>query len=105
MDTIFRKFMFSLAKNCKTHRKVEFYAAEQCLTPRYFSSVVRNVSGEHATCWIRRAVLIEAKKLLTNSTLTMQQIADELSFPNPSFFGQFFKRNMGMTPKAYRDSL
>lgn len=104
-DTIFRKFMFSLAKNCKEHREVSFYAEEQCLTPRYFSSVVREISGAHAIRWIHRAVLTEAKKLLADRRLTVQQVADELNFANPSFFGQFFKKYTGMTPKAYRDSL
>ena len=104
-DTIFRKFMFSLAKNCKEHREVSFYAEEQCLTPRYFSSVVREISGAHAIRWIHRAVLTEAKKLLADRRLTVQQVADELNFANPSFFGQFFKIYTGMTPNAYRVSL
>lgn len=104
-DMIFRQFLVSLTKNGKMHREVEFYAEEQCLTARYFSSVVKVKSGESAATWIHRAVVMEAKKLLADRRLSVQQVADELNFPSPSFFGQFFKKYTGMTPKTYRDSL
>ncbi|MDL2290099.1 helix-turn-helix domain-containing protein [Paludibacteraceae bacterium OttesenSCG-928-F17] len=103
-DTIFRKFLFSLTKNCKDHRDVIFYANEQCLTPRYFSSIIKEKSGENAIVWIQRSIMVEAKKLLSNSQLTVQQISEELNFPNASFFGQFFKKHAGMTPKEYRNT-
>lgn len=102
-DAIFRKFLFSLTKNCKEHRDVAFYAREQCLTSRYFSSIIKEKSGENAIVWIQRSIIIEAKKLLANSQLTIQQIADELNFPNASFFGQYFKKYTGITPKKFRD--
>lgn len=102
-DAIFRKFLFSLTKNCKEHRDVAFYAREQCLTSRYFSSIIKEKSGENAIVWIQRSIIIEAKKLLANNQLTIQQIADELNFPNASFFGQYFKKYTGMTPKKFRD--
>jgi YesN/AraC family two-component response regulator len=34
--------------------------------------------------------------------MTMQQIADDLQFPNASFFGKYFKEHSGMTPMEYR---
>jgi AraC-like DNA-binding protein len=34
--------------------------------------------------------------------MTMQQIADDLKFPNASFFGKYFKEHSGMTPMEYR---
>lgn len=101
-DTIFRQFLFSLTKNCKEHRDVSFYAQEQCITSRYFSSIIKEKSGENAMVWIRRCIIMEAKKLLLDKQLTIQQIADELNFPNASFFGQFFKKHTGMTPLTFR---
>ncbi len=102
-DTIFRKFMFSLTKNNKEHRDVAFYAHEQCLSARYFSSVIKEISGENAIVWIQRSTIMEAKKLLGNRQLTIQQIADELHFPNASFFGQYFRKYTGITPKKFRN--
>jgi len=47
-------------------------------------------------------VIRNAQALLENSQLTVQQVADYLNFPTPSFFGQYFKKHVGMTPKEYR---
>ena len=47
-DRIFQSFIFSLSQNFRTHHSVSFYAAEQCLTPRYFSTIVREKSGRNA---------------------------------------------------------
>ena len=55
-----------------------------------------------ATEWIIHTVIRNAQALLENSQLTVQQVADYLNFPTPSFFGQYFKKHVGMTPKEYR---
>ena len=55
-----------------------------------------------ATEWISRIVINNAKALLTGTQMTVQQISNKLNFPNPSFFGQYFLRHVGKTPKEYR---
>lgn len=71
-------------------------------TPKYLSSIIKQASGESATEWIIHTVIRNAQALLENSQLTVQQVADYLNFPTPSFFGQYFKKHVGMTPKEYR---
>jgi AraC-like DNA-binding protein len=46
----------------------------------------------------------EAKALLKSTNMTIQQISDELNFPSQSFFGKYFKRVVGVSPKEYRES-
>lgn len=65
--------------------------------------VVREVSGKTASEWIDNFVLLEAKVLLRSTHMTIQQISDELHFPSQSFFGKYFKRLAGVSPKEYRD--
>lgn len=48
--------------------------------------------------------ILEAKVLLKSTNLTVQQISDNLNFPTQSFFGKYFKKNVGMSPKFYRNS-
>ena len=55
--------------------------------------------------WIERYVILEAKAMLRSSNLTVQQISDELYFPSQSFFGKYFKKSTGMSPKEFRNML
>jgi AraC-like DNA-binding protein len=102
-DMLVRKFMFMLTKNYRKNRSVNYYARKLCLTPRYLSSVIKEKTGSGASFWINNMVIRQAKSLLKNSQLSVSQISEELNFPNSSFFGQYFKKYTGMTPKKYRD--
>ena len=47
-DKIFHNFLFALHQHFRTHRDVAYYAGLQCLTPRYFTTIVRRTSGATA---------------------------------------------------------
>lgn len=102
-DELFTRFVQLIIKNYKKNRKLDFYADKLFITPKYLSDVIKKISGRSAHEWIDRYILLEAKILLRSSHKTIQQIADELNFPNNSFFSKYFKKHCGMTPKEYRD--
>ena len=60
------------------------------LTPRYLSTLVRQASGRTVMDWVNEAVMQEAKLMLRHTDKLVYQIADELNFPNASFFQQVF---------------
>lgn len=101
-DTIFQNFIFSLSQNFHIRHDVAFYAAQQCLTPRYFSTIVREKSGRNALQWITMVVIAEAKKLLIDPNQSIKEIAETLGFSNQSFFGRYFKQYVGLSPSAFR---
>lgn len=101
--TICQEFLALVEKYAVEHREMTFYADKLCITPKYLSVVIKKVSGRSPAEWINRTVILYAKTLLTSSDMTVQQISAELHFPNPSFFGQYFKRHEGITPKHYRN--
>ena len=101
-EQLFRQFTISLAKNFRAHRTVEFYAGEACLTPKHFSSVIKKRSGKPPSEWITERTIVLIKFLLDNTDKSIQEIANELNFPNQSFFTRYFKSNTGLTPTAYR---
>lgn len=88
--------------NVPKERDISFYAEKLCLTPKYLSSIIRDVSGELAGNWIDNYVIIEAKALLISSNLTIQEICYKLNFSTPSSFTRFFKRITGMSPRKFR---
>ena len=102
-DTVFRNFVRLLSDKHQDERRVAYYAQELCITPKYLSSVVKEVSNKTAAEWIDDFVLRNVKIFLSTTTLTIQQISDKFNFPNPSFFTQYFKRATGKTPKAFRN--
>jgi AraC family transcriptional regulator, transcriptional activator of pobA len=65
---------------------------------------VKEITGKTAGEIINDFVLLEAKMLLDNPSLSIAEIADELQFSDQSFFGKYFKRLTGMSPKEYRQS-
>lgn len=101
-DELFTRFVQLIIKNYKKNRKLDFYADKLFITPKYLSDVIKKISGRSAHDWIDQYILLEAKILLRSSHKTIQQIADELNFPNNSFFSKYFKKHCGMTPKEYR---
>ena len=88
----------------REERGVEFYADKLCLTPKYLSKTIKESSGKSASEWIDDYVILEAKALLKSTNKTIQQISDELNFPSQSFFGKYFKRVVGVSPKEYKKS-
>lgn len=99
---IFNSFIALVAEHHRKERRVDFYAEQLFLTPKYLSSVVKKVSGRPAGEWIDGYVILEAKSLLKHSAMSVQEIAYYMNFPNPSFFGKYFKRQTGMSPNKYK---
>ena len=101
-DAVFQNFMLALFRFYRKERDVSFYARMQHITPRYFSTIIKEKSGTSALQWIVQMVITEAKQLLEGSDLSIKEIADQLNFPTQSFFGKYFKQYVGILPKEYR---
>lgn len=103
-EEIFESFFRLLNVSYQSERSVTFYADKLCLTPKYLSAVVKEVSDKTVSDWINQFVLLEAKALLKSSTMNIQEISDRLNFANQSFFGKYFKHYAGVSPKEFRKS-
>lgn len=102
-EMLVRDFLKQVQLFHKKERRIDFYADKLQLSSKYLSQVIKNYSGKSAADWIDEYVVLEAKALLKSTNMTIQQISDELNFPSQSFFGKFFKRISGVSPKTYRD--
>lgn len=101
-DIIFTKFIHLVEENYKRERRVGWYAEQLCITPKYLSETVKQVSRLTPNEWIDNYVILEIRVLLKNSTRSIKEIAMEMNFPNQSFLGKFFKERVGMSPSEYR---
>jgi AraC family transcriptional activator of pobA len=101
-NLLFKKFRQLLAKNYMHERKLDFYANQLFLLPKSLSAAIKKQTGKSAGKWIDDAVMLEAKVLLQNKTLTVSQISSMLNFSEQSVFGKFFRANCGISPLEYR---
>lgn len=104
-DELFNAFYRLVLQHYKDSREVGFYADKLCMAPKYLSTVIKEATGKSAFEWINDYVVLEAKSLLKSTNMTVQQISDELNFANQSFFGKYFKRLAGVSPKGYRGEM
>ncbi len=103
-EVIFTRFIKLVEQNFRVERRVSWYAQKLCITAKYLSETVRNVSHRTPNEWIDDYVILELRVLLKNSTKNIKEIAEELHFPNQSFLGKFFKEHVGISPSEYRKS-
>ena len=98
------QFHSNLEKYFRQHRDVGFYAELACLTPKYFSAVIHQETGQTVAYWIRTKIVSEAKMLLhVRHDLSVQAIANMLGFDEQASFSRYFKRETGMSPSAFRE--
>ena len=101
---IFVKLITLISDHYPKERSVSFYADRLCLSPKYLSSMVKGICGYTVQHLAYKALIRRAIFLMTSTSKTIQEISDELNFPNASAFGTFFKKHTGLSPKNYRIS-
>ena len=100
---IFNQFLSLLSAEHQQRLSVAQCASELHITPKYLSTICKNVSGKGPSKWIAESVMEECYSLLRDSNLSIKEISNRLGFPNSSFFGQYFRKQAGMTPMEYRN--
>jgi AraC-like DNA-binding protein len=101
-ETLVEKFLKLVQTHFKEQRGLEFYANKLCVTAKHLSKIIKATSGKPANDWIDEHVALEAKALLKSTNMTVEQISEELNFPSQSFFGKYFKRVTGLSPRDYK---
>lgn len=104
-ERLFKEFLDLLTSSYPKGRMVASYAEKLCVTPKYLSAVCKEISGNTASGIINKYVIKDVLYLLKKSDKSIKEIANELDFPNLSFFGKYVKRYTGLSPKQYREHL
>ena len=103
IDT-FIKLIRLIEKYYMQERGVAFYADKLYLSPKYLSALSKSVCGYTVQELVFRAIIRKSIFWLKNTNKSVQEISDDLNFPNASFFGTFFKKQTGLAPSHYRIS-
>ena len=104
-DTIMKDLATLLTQHIRKETSVEFYAESLCISKQYLSLIVKEKTRVTIGTIISSMRVEEASRLLRDPGLTLQQIAEMLSFSDQSSFGKFFKKQTGISPLKYRQKL
>jgi AraC family transcriptional regulator, transcriptional activator of pobA len=97
------KFNMLIDKFYKQEKLVGFYASKLHISANYLNILCKTHLHVSATRLIQQRILLEAKRLLLTTALSIKEIAFELGFVDHAYFSNFFKAQSGMTPTQFRE--
>lgn len=86
-------------------RSILEYASKLNLTSKTLTQFIKKNTGQTPIEHINNRVLMEAKRLLMNTDLSVKEISFTLNFDDPAYFGRFFKRYEKTTPQLFRQNM
>lgn len=98
----FVAFKLLVEERFRTHALAGEYAAQMGITERRLGELCRQATGLGTNAYIKERMLLEAKRLLYNTRLSVKEISHRLGFEDPSYFNRFFRKNVGCTAGEFR---
>jgi len=98
-------FIHAVEAEYMMRHEVEYYADKLCITPNYLNKIVKQSLGTTVKSYIHQKLFAEAKRLLSYTILSVNEIAEWLHFDSASHFVRFFRKHADMTPLQYRQSI
>ncbi len=98
-----RAFRILVRKDFKTMKSPSEYAAALNITRGYLTETVREVTGKPVQHWIHQEILIEAKRLLVFTNLSIKEVAYELGYSDHTYFSRLFSKLEDRSPSEFRN--
>ena len=97
-----RDFKRLLKLHYKEWKQPARYAAELHISPAHLYDTIKKTNGDSVSAYIQRYCMLEAKRMLYFTQLTVREISYQLGYEEPVYFGKLFKKVTGLTPLAFR---
>lgn len=101
---IARQFKQLLTENMPVLKQPSAYAELMHISESYLNEVLKKITGFSVTYWITHEVMLEAKRLLCYTNLTVKEVAHQLGYGDHTYFSRLFKNANEITPLAFRNS-
>jgi AraC family transcriptional regulator, transcriptional activator of pobA len=102
MATLVDRFRDLLDERCRSGWSVQRYARQLAVSPGKLRAACLAISGKPPRQLLHDRVLLEARRALTYTDLTIAQAAYQLGFTDPGYFSRFFSTHAGESPQAFR---
>lgn len=103
--SVFDRFRREVEERFAQTRTVADYARRLGYAPRTLARATRNATGAGAKEFIDARVVLEARRLLAQTELSVARVADRVGFADPANFVKFFARRAGALPSEFRASV
>jgi AraC-like DNA-binding protein/mannose-6-phosphate isomerase-like protein (cupin superfamily) len=100
---VVKRFFQLVEENYKNNLSVNEYADKLAITPNHLTQTINQLTGKTSLQIIKSKQLLEIKRLLVHTNLSVSEIAHHLNFTDQSYFTKFFKRETGVSPLQYRN--
>ena len=100
----FNLFSQLVEQHFTEHQPLAWYAAQLAISPPHLNLLCRQVVGKTAQTLMHERLILEAKRNLVYSSMSIALVADKLGFVDPAYFTRFFKREVGVSPVNFRRS-
>jgi len=97
-----KRFFHLVEENHQKNLSLSDYSAMIGVTSNHLTQTVKLLTGKTSFQIIKAKQLLEIKRLLVHTNLSVSEIANQLNFGDQSYFTKFFKRETGITPIQYR---
>jgi len=101
----FRRFTQLVEQHYREHPKIEDMAHKLGISVSHLNGTCRELGGQPALQIMHDRQLLEAKRLLTYTSMTINEMSEVLGFSDPTNFSRLFRRRVGFSPKAFREQL
>lgn len=97
-----KRFKQIIEQKCRESLSIKQYAELLKITPNHLSETVKSITGRTSTDLINDRMILEIKRMLTHTSLTISEIAFQLNFSDQSYFSKYFKKLVGVSPGEWR---
>lgn len=101
-NILVKNFLVQIEENYQNNLRINDYAAKLNITPHHLTQVVKNITGKTSVELLHEKLIIEIKRLLIHTNLSLAEIAEIIHFEDQSYFTKFFKKYTGSSPLLFR---
>jgi AraC family transcriptional regulator, transcriptional activator of pobA len=99
---VVKNFLKHIEENYQNNLSITEYSRKLAISPNHLTQLVKQITGKTSIALLQEKLIVETKRLLLHTNLSVSEIADRMSFGDQSYFTKYFKKKTGITPLQYR---
>jgi len=101
-NILVKNFLVYIEENYQNNLRINDYAQKLKITPNHLTQVVKQITGKTSVELLHEKIVVEIKRLLIHTNLSLAEIADMMHFDDQSYFTKYFKKYVGKSPLQFR---